>query len=137
MFVGSVKCLLLVAITAFAVPPGAPRAGTRINFYIGVAPICPYGYFSYTPHYCAPDGYYGPEWFNGGVFIGAGAWFHGPDDFRGLVDNTLDPQNGYHGSLPKVGDKPATQRRAADLFKGNEARDGHGDIHGERQAGKT
>ena len=134
---GRIKCLLLVVIAAFAVAPGVPRAGTQVNFYIGITPICPYGYFSYTPHYCAPDGYYGPEWFNRGVFIGADAWFHGPNDFRGSVDNTLDPQYGYKGPLPKVGDKPAAQRRAADLFKGNEVRDGHGDIHGERKAGKT
>lgn len=128
-----IRSVAFVAIAALAALPGAVKVKAQIDFYIGVAPICPYGYFSYAPHNCAPDGYYGPEWFNGGVFIGAGAWFHGPNDFRGLVDNTLDPQYGYHGPLPKVGDKPAAQRRAADLFNGNEVRDGQGDIHGERQ----
>jgi hypothetical protein len=117
--------------------PLVPRAAAQINFYIGVAPDCPYGYYDYAPHNCAPDGYYGPEWFRGGVFIGAGAWFHGSSDFQGLVDNTLDPQYGYHGPLPKVGDKPAAQRRAAELFNGNEVRDGHGDIRGKRQGSKT
>jgi hypothetical protein len=45
--------------------------------YYGPAPVCPYGYYGYYPYACAPYGYYGPEWFVGGVFIGAGPWFHG------------------------------------------------------------
>ena len=128
---------MFAAMAAFAMAPGAPRAAAQVNSYIGVAPDCPYGYFDYAPHSCAPDGYYGPEWFRGGIFIGSGAWFHEPNDFQGLVDNTLDPQYGYRGPLPKVGDKPAAQRRAAKLFNGNEVRDGHGNIRGELQAGKT
>jgi len=40
-------------------------------------PYCPYGYYDYAPYSCSPYGYYGPDWFNGGVFIGAGPWFHG------------------------------------------------------------
>jgi hypothetical protein len=132
-----IRFLALAAISAFGLAPGTAGAAAQINFYIGTAPDCPYGYFDYAPHNCAPDGYYGPEWFRGGVFLGAGAWFHGSDDFQGLVDNTLDPQYGYHGPLPKVGDKPAAQRRAARLFNGNEVRDGHGDIRAERHDGKA
>ena len=45
--------------------------------YVGPPPACPYGYYPYYPYACAPYGYYGPEWFVGGVFIGAGPWFHG------------------------------------------------------------
>src|ERR1019366_3629395 len=45
--------------------------------YYGPAPICDYGYYNYYPYACAPYGYYGPEWFNGGFFIGAGPWFGG------------------------------------------------------------
>src|SRR5271155_2426018 len=41
------------------------------------APVCAYGYYPYAPYACAPYGYYGPSWFSGGVFIGAGPWFHG------------------------------------------------------------
>ncbi|MGA9526516.1 MAG: hypothetical protein WBS24_00225 [Terriglobales bacterium] len=44
---------------------------------VGVAPVCPYGYYPDYPYACAPYGYYGPEWFSGGVFIGAGPWYHG------------------------------------------------------------
>jgi len=44
--------------------------------YVGRPPVCPYGYYGYYPYACAPYGYYGPQWFFGGVFIGAGPWFH-------------------------------------------------------------
>jgi hypothetical protein len=132
-----IKFLAFAAIAAFALAPGVPSAAAQVNLFIGVAPDCPYGYYDYAPHNCAPDGYYGPEWFRGGVFIGAGAWFHGSDDFQGLVDNTLDPQYGYHGPLPKTGDKPAVQRRAAELFNGNEVRDGKGNIREKQQSSKT
>src|SRR5260370_37101672 len=45
--------------------------------YVGPAPVCGYGYYDYYPYACAPYGYYGPDWFVDGVFIGAGPWFHG------------------------------------------------------------
>jgi len=54
---------------------------------------------------CAPYGYYGPEWFTGGVLIGVGPWFHGPHDFHGNVDNRFDPHHGYGRSFPERGDK--------------------------------
>jgi hypothetical protein len=55
---------------AFGVGIGAP-------VYYGPAPVCTYGYYDYYPYACAPYGYYGPDWFVGGVFIGAGPWYHG------------------------------------------------------------
>ena len=45
--------------------------------YVGAPPVCAYGYYPYYPYACAPYGYYGPDWFVGGVFIGAGPWIHG------------------------------------------------------------
>jgi hypothetical protein len=45
--------------------------------YLGPAPVCAYGYYGSYPYACAPYGYYGPDYFVGGVFIGAGPWFHG------------------------------------------------------------
>jgi hypothetical protein len=54
--------------------------------YLGPAPVCAYGYYPYYPYACAPYGWYGPDWFAGGVFIGAGPGFHsfhrGPGFFR-------------------------------------------------------
>jgi hypothetical protein len=39
-------------------------------------PACEWGYYAYYPYACAPYGYYGPDWFYGGFFIGAGPWYH-------------------------------------------------------------
>lgn len=99
----------------------APSASAQVSVTI-VAPVCPYGYFSYPPYNCAPYGYYGPDWFSGGIFIGAGPWFHGPEHFSGHVDNRYDPHHGYRGPLPGRGDE------AHNHFHGNEARDGKGHV---------
>src|SRR5216684_5069279 len=45
--------------------------------YYGPAPVCAYGYYDYYPYACAPYGFYGPDYFVGGIFIGAGPWYHG------------------------------------------------------------
>jgi hypothetical protein len=100
----------------------ASSAPAQVSINIGVAPVCPYGYFDYPPYECAPYGYYGPDWFAGGIFIGAGPWFHGPHGFYGHVDNRYDPHHGYHGPLPARGAAPF------DHFHANEARDGHGHV---------
>jgi hypothetical protein len=98
-----------------------------VSVNIGVAPECPYGYYDVAPYGCAPAGYYGPEWFTGGVFIGAGPWFHGPANFHGHVNNSFHPDHGYHGPMPARGEKPVPEKRVdAAHFKGNEVRDGRG-----------
>ena len=68
---------LLVALYAHG-----QRVGVEVGVgvgpaYVGPPPVCAYGYYDYCPYACAPYGYYGPSWFSGGVFIGAGPWFHG------------------------------------------------------------
>jgi hypothetical protein len=45
--------------------------------YYGPPPVCAYGYYDYYPYACVPYGYYGPEWFVDGVFIGVGPWYRG------------------------------------------------------------
>src|SRR5271165_5669163 len=101
------KVLALVLATfTMALLCGAPAERAQVSINIGVAPACPYGYFAYPPYDCAPYGYYGPDWFDGGVFIGAGPWFHGHHGFYGHVDNRYDPRNGYHGPLPERGARP-------------------------------
>src|SRR6185437_1256224 len=47
------------------------------GYAYGPAPVCPWGYYNYYPYACAPYGFYGPSWFIGGLFIGAGPWYHG------------------------------------------------------------
>ncbi len=119
------KTLLFVALTLVLVSsspksPFTPEAHAQIAVNIGVAPVCPYGYFDYAPYNCAPYGYYGPDWFINGIFIGAGPWFHGPAGFFGHVDNRWDPNHGYRGPLPARGAQPFAG------FHANEARDGRG-----------
>jgi hypothetical protein len=102
-----------------------------------VEPVCPYGYFDYAPYACTPYGYYGPDFFVGGVFIGTGPWFRGPRGFAGHVDNRYDPRQGYKGPVPERGEQ------AFSHFHANEARDGRGhvvsnaghDPHAEHSAG--
>ncbi len=109
-------------ITALLLSTPMARAQVAVGVNIGPAPVCPYGYFDYPPYDCAPYGYYGPDWFVGGVFLGAGPWFHGPRGFFGHVDNRFDPHHGYIGPLPERGAERFNH------FQGNEARDGRGNI---------
>lgn len=112
--------VLAVGMAGFVKVAGAGQVSVGVN--IGVEPVCPYGYFDYAPYSCAPYGYYGPDWFNDGVFLGAGPWFHGPHGFYGHVDNRFDPRHGYHGPLPDRGAQPFNH------FHPNVAIDAHGRV---------
>jgi hypothetical protein len=121
--------LLITAVAGIGFTASAPKAEAQVSVDIGVAPDCPYGYYDVAPYACAPAGYYGPEWFNDGVFIGVGPWFHGADGFRGHVNNRFHPDHGYKGPVPQVGEKADPARRVdAGHFKGNEMRDGRGHV---------
>jgi hypothetical protein len=122
------KCLALAAVAAICLTVAAPKAQAGVEINIGVAPVCPYGYYDVPPYECAPYGYYGPEWFVGGVFLGAGPWFHGPAHFHGHVDNRFDFHRGYKGPMPNRGDRAEEGRHLDKIehFKGNEVRDGRG-----------
>jgi hypothetical protein len=121
------RFILLTALAGIAFTAAIPKADAQVAVDIGVAPDCPYGYYDVAPYACAPAGYYGPEWFNDGVFIGVGPWFHGADTFRGHVNNRFHPEHGYKGPMPKVGEKADPARRVDSAhFKGNEMRDGRG-----------
>src|SRR6202163_283266 len=91
-FMSTFKSLsLAVAVAVIGFTAAVPQARAQVGIDTGVAPECPYGYYDYAPYDCAPYGYYGPEWFVGGVFLGAGPWFHGPRGFFGHVANRYDP----------------------------------------------
>src|ERR1700678_3364685 len=94
-----------------------------VGVAVGAPPDCPYGYYEVPPYNCAPDGYYGPEWFSGGIFIGAGPWFRGPERFYGHVDHHLDYRKGYHGPTPARGEHPVDHRAE---FHGQAMHDAHG-----------
>jgi hypothetical protein len=119
--------VLLAAVAAIGLTATAPKAEAQVGIEVGVAPECPYGYYDVAPYACAPAGYYGPEWFNDGVFIGVGPWFHGDANFRGHVDNRFHPDHGYKGAMPQRGEKAEEGKRVDSAhFKGNEVRDGRG-----------
>lgn len=126
------KLVMLSAVAGCCMLATAPNAMAQVQGTIsletGIAPDCPYGYYDTAPYSCAPYGYYGTEWFSGGVFVGAGPWFHGSENFRGNVDNRFHVDNGYKGKLPERGEKaePLNRVDKNDNFKGNEMRDGRG-----------
>jgi hypothetical protein len=126
--------LLLAGVAGIGFTAATPRAQAQVAINIGVAPQCPYGYYDGAPYGCAPYGYYGPEWFSGGVFIGAGPWFHGSDNFRGHVNNRFHPEHGYKGHMPVAGEKaePSNRLDKVSHFKGNEMRDGRGHVGNKR-----
>jgi hypothetical protein len=123
----SITLFALAAVATVVLAAASPVARAQVSINIGVEPACPYGYYDYAPYNCSPNGYYGPQYFNSGVFIGVGPWFHGASDFHGTVNNRLDPQHGYKGAVPHAGDKAAPQAKAQ-AFKGNEERDGRGNV---------
>ena len=129
------RCLALAAIAGFTFAATTPKTQAQISVNIGVAPNCPYGYYEAAPYNCAPYGYYGPEWFTGGVFIGAGQWFHGPANFQGHVDNNFHPEHGYKGPMPERGEAARPENRVDKVtnFKGNEVRDGRGHVGGDKR----
>lgn len=128
------NCALIAAVAAVGFTAIAATAEAE-EVDLNLEPLCPYGYYDYDPYACAPYGYYGPEWFSGGLFIGAGPWFDGPADFRGHVDNRLDVHRGYIGPLPNRGDRPEPSKRfdQIDHFSANELRDGRGHAGADRR----
>jgi uncharacterized membrane protein YgcG len=104
--------------------------------YVGPAPVCDYGYFDYYPYACAPYGYYGPEWFNGGFFIGAGPWFHGfygRPGFRGRDwdDRGWREFNEHHRDFDNRGGRNFDHARS---FNGGERFRGEGGFQGGRES---
>src|SRR5271166_2073784 len=80
----TMKYLKYFAMLAVLMVPLAITQAAQAEVAIGIGvgpgymagpPVCEYGYYPYAPYACAPYGYYGPSWFAGGIFIGAGPWY--------------------------------------------------------------
>jgi hypothetical protein len=71
--------LLLLALVALP----AVHSQAQVSFGVSIGPnygiynappVCEYGFYQSYPFDCAPYGYYGPDYFVNGVFIGVGPW---------------------------------------------------------------
>jgi hypothetical protein len=74
----SISALIIGALLSMLLPftPAPASAQVGVGVQIGGAPpACPYGYYDYAPYACAPSGYWGPEYFYNGIFIGVGPWW--------------------------------------------------------------
>jgi hypothetical protein len=67
--------LLLSAAALLAGLAMTPVARAQIAIEIGEPPVrCHWGYYEDPPYGCAPRGYYGPDYFYNGIFLGVGPW---------------------------------------------------------------
>src|SRR5580692_10376293 len=92
----------LALLSIFLLPATLSHAQVSVGVGVGVPyaapyvaygpPACTYGYYPYAPYACAPYGYYGPSWFAGGLFIGAGPWFRAGYGYR-----SYPYRGGYYG----------------------------------------
>jgi hypothetical protein len=101
---GSMKFLRYLAIAAvLLIPFSFQTAHAQVAVGIGVGvpyapPVCAYGYYGFYPYACAPYGYYGPNYFVDGIFIGAGPWFRGGWGYGGW-----GYRGGFYGPHPVYG----------------------------------
>lgn len=133
----------LLGLFALLAGVAAPAAHAQVRFGIGIGvgpayvpapvvgapPVCAYGYYGYYPYACAPYGYYGPDYFVNGVFIGAGPWFRG---FRGSY---YGPRYGYFGHDYDRGFRGGPVVRGGPVFRGGVVRGGGG-FHGAVRGGR-
>ena len=71
--------LMTILMVPFAYSQAQVRVGIGVGVgpaYVAGPPLCAYGYYDYYPYACAPYGYYGPDYFVDGVFVGIGPWYH-------------------------------------------------------------
>jgi hypothetical protein len=86
----------LLALALFTAP-----AFAQFSVTIGTPePVCDYGYYDYAPYSCAPEGFYGPEFFIGGRYHPRNDWEHrdrhGDDRGRNRGFFGGHKDNGYH-----------------------------------------
>jgi len=140
-----VRHLKYLALLAILVLPAAySHAQVSIGVQIGPSygiynapPVCEWGFYPDYPFGCAPYGYWGPEYFADGVFIGVGPWYNfyytHPGFYRRYYVNR---GFGYYGGYEHFRGGPRVYER--ERFRGNDGfRDrggrsfnGSGEFHG-------
>lgn len=88
---------ILVAVAAVHAPAQVAVGAGFGPGYVAGSRVCTYGYYDYYPYACAPYGFYGPSYFVGGVFIGAGPWYHGYDGPRYYGHSYYGYGRSYYG----------------------------------------
>jgi hypothetical protein len=127
-FLAAAAAVLLLA------PIAAANAQFSIGFNFGPRqPNCPFGYYSYSPYGCAPEGYYGPGYFYNGIFLGVGPWggwgyAHGWGDhrFEGARGGGYNGNAGWNGHNRYMGGQHSFPGEGRVRGAGGEARGGFG-----------
>ena len=127
-----VKYLALLAVLMVPLAYSQAQVGVGIAVgpgYVAGPPVCAYGYYNYYPYGCAPYGYYGPDWFVSGVFVGAGPWYHWGHP-TGFWNRGWDNNRGWYGRDGWRGYRG--DHRASGYAHNGYARGGYGrgDVHG-------
>ena len=137
------RYLRYVALLGILLVPAAfshAQVSFGVGVNVGAPPVCAYGYYDYAPYDCAPYGFYGPDYFIGGRFIGAGPWFHGYRPgyayrggygYRGYAPaERVIVRGGYRG-------EPARGFSGGGNFRGNEGGNFHGNVGGGFRGGNS
>jgi len=137
------KYSLLIAVLTLplALSQAQVSFGVRVGgpVYYGSAygygpPVCPYGYYDYSPYACAPYGFWGPEWFEDGLFIGAGPWYHyyysHPDFYFRIYGNRFHGFDRDRGFRRFDGGRGNNNFRGGGNFQGNNNFRGGGNFQG-------
>ena len=112
------KLVLLVTAILALVLTAPAQIGIGIGVGVGGPPVCQYGYYNYAPYACSPYGFYGPDYFYNGIFIGVGPWeywghSHGWGEHR------------FHGEMRRGGhDRGFTERRHGEQQRRSEGHNG-------------
>jgi hypothetical protein len=95
------RLALAASVAGMLLAATAANADEMLGDGLDDEPVCPYGYYDFAPYACAPYGYYGPEWFVGGLFIGTGPWLRagsaGTQTVAADAETELRPKHLLHG----------------------------------------
>src|SRR6202047_2677258 len=95
-------CMFAASYSHAQVSVGVGMGGGYYDGYAyGPPPVCTYGYYDYAPYGCAPYGYWGPDYFVNGLFIGVGPW-DGWGYGRGFYGRGFFWRGGYRGWRRRV-----------------------------------
>ena len=114
--ISCVFCSRTAMLSGFS---GAPA---QVSVNIGVAPVCPYGYFDFAPYDCAPMATMGRIGLSGVCLSGPGHGFTALAVFMAMSTTATILVTATTGPFPARGEQ------AFSHFHANEAQDGHGHV---------